>query len=286
MTTGRVTVVGGSGYIGTHLVSHLERAGHQCWVPERNDPDLFKRTLGTVYYVAGLTADFRTRPFATVDSHVGLVRELLEHGHFEQLVYFSSTRVYVGADGTQEDQTLSVQTQSADDLYKLSKLMGECLALSSGRDCKVVRLSNVVGGAGGNPDSFVYSLLREAKDGAVVLRSDPESAKDYIHIDDVVRLIPQIAEKGAHRVYNVATGMQITNKQWLDAICTSTASTWTVAPCSPKQVFPPIDISRIQNEFGFTAVCPLATFPLPDMARQPRDPSNKASSTSEPDCIN
>ncbi|GAB4404728.1 MAG: SDR family oxidoreductase [Rhodoferax sp.] len=244
-----VTVMGGRGYIGRHLLAYLQRLGVSCWAPERGDAAIFERHLGTVYYCVGLTADFRTRPFDTVEAHIGLLRELLQGAQFDQLIYLSSTRVYLGAASTHEDQALVVQPQDADDLYKLSKLMGESLALHSGRNCKVVRLSNVVGGADGNPESFVYSLLREAKSGRIVLRSHPDTAKDYIHIDDVVTLLPQIASRGRQRIYNVATGLQTSHLQWLDFLAARTGCSWTVAQDAPLHRHVRIDNRRIVSEF-------------------------------------
>lgn len=257
---GPVTVLGGRGYIGQHLVQGLRHSGLDPWVPQRDDPAVFERPLGVVYFCVGLTADFRSRPFETVDAHVGFLRQLLQHAHFDQLVYLSSTRVYLGAAGTQEDQALVVRPQDADDLYKLSKLMGESLALNSGRHCKVVRLSNVVGGEHGNPDSFVYSLLADARRGHVVLRSHPDSAKDYVHIDDVVDLLPQIAHRGQHPTYNLASGRQTTHRQWLEAICNATGAIWETADHCPLQAFAPIDVQRIQREFGFKAAWPVERF--------------------------
>lgn len=245
----RFTVLGARGYIGRNLVAHLQRSDVTCWAPERGDVALFERELGTVYYCVGLTADFRTRPFDTVDAHVGLLREVLQRGRFEQLIYLSSTRVYLGADGTDEEQPLVVRAQDADDLYKLSKLMGESLALHSGRNCKVVRLSNVVGGADGNTESFIYSLLREAKSGHIVLRSHPDTAKDYIHIDDVVTLLPQIASRGQQLIYNLASGLQTSHLQWLELLAASTGCSWTVVQDAPLHRHARIDNSRIVSEF-------------------------------------
>lgn len=245
------TVLGGHGYIGQHLVAYLRQIGYICWVPERGDGSLFERDLGTVFYCIGLTADFRNRPFDTVDAHVGVLREVLQRAHFDQLIYLSSTRVYLGATDTDEEQTLTVNVGDPDELYKLSKLMGESLALHSGRPCKVVRLSNVVGGANGNSDSFVYGLLREARSGHVVLRSDPDSAKDYIHIDDVTALLARIAAGSQYRIYNLASGVQTSHRQWLEHIGAATGCTWSVSPDAPLQQFFTINTRRIQTEFDF-----------------------------------
>lgn len=246
-----VTVLGGSGYIGHHLVTQLRILGYDCWAPDRADPALLQRPLGTVFYCIGLTADFRSRPFETVQAHVCHLREVLQHGQFDQLVYLSSTRVYLGAEDTYEDQSLTVSPGDPDDLYKLSKLMGESLVLHSGRTCKVVRLSNVVGGTHGNPDSFVESLWRDARSGPILLRSDPQSAKDYIHVNDVVDLLALVAWRGKQRIYNLASGEQTTHAQWLDYISSVTGSIWSVKPDAILQQFLPIRAARLQAEFDY-----------------------------------
>lgn len=245
------TVLGGSGYIGGHLVTHLRREGWDCQVPSRGDESYLANDLGVVFYCVGLTADFRTRPFETVEAHVGLLEQILRQGRFERLVYLSSTRVYMGAADTTEDQVLCAQPGNPDDLYKLSKLMGESLALQSGRPCVVARLSNVVGGANGNPDSFVYSLLQDARQGQIILRSDPCSAKDYIHVADVVQSLAQLALGSRHRLYNVASGVQIAHYQWLDLLATGTGCSWVVAPDAPYHPALPVRVQRLSEEFAW-----------------------------------
>lgn len=247
----KATVLGGRGYIGRHLVRHLESQGWICNVPARDQEISCDEDLGIIFYCVGLTADFRTRPMDTVEAHVGLLQRVLREAHFERLVYLSSTRVYLGAADTYEDQTLHVLPQDPDDLYKLSKLMGESLALNSGRACVVARLSNVVGGNAGNADSFVCSLLRDACQGRLVLRSDPQIAKDYIHIDDVVALLQRVAQGSKQRIYNFASGVQITHAQWLQRIVQTTGCEYEVTPNAPYQGYLPIRIERICDEFDF-----------------------------------
>lgn len=247
----KCTVLGGHGYIGRHLAAHLHQLGHEVFVPKRNDERIFSTSLGTVFYCVGLTADFRQRPVETIEAHVSLLQRLLQGAAFDRLVYLSSTRVYLGNSNTHEEAALTVQPYRADDLYKLSKLMGESLALHSGQPCTVVRLSNVVGGTG-NPESFVYSLWRAAHDqGYILLHSHPDTAKDYIHIDDVVQLLPSIAWQGQHRIYNMASGMQIAHSQWLERICTRTGAHYEVAPGAELIDFAAIDNARIVKEFEY-----------------------------------
>lgn len=246
------TVLGSSGAIGRGLVRQLQSQGMTVNVPARGDHDFYNQPLGHVIYAIGLTADFRNRPYETVQAHVSLLAELLQRGNFESLLYLSSTRVYARVTTACEDEPLSVLTQDPSDLYNLSKLMGESLCLRDRRiGVRVVRLSNVVGGEDVGSANFVPSLLREARGGRIQLQTALDSAKDYIHIDDVVELLPRIAAEGRERLYNVASGVQITHAEWVSQLRAQTGCAVEVSPGAPVIRFAPIEIARIRAEFKF-----------------------------------
>ena len=246
------TVLGATGYIGSRLVAHLQAQGHTVWAPTRGDTEVFTRPLGHVMYCVGLTADFRTRPFDTVDAHVGLLAEVLRRAQFDSLLYLSSTRVYMGAASTHEDAPLSVLPGDPSYLYNLTKLTGESLCYACGRPgVRVARLSNVVGpdmdAASGN---LVADLVRQAQGGHIVLRSDPQSAKDYVHVDDLLDWLPRIALAGRAATYNVASGRQTLHAQWLAWLQARTGCTVEVDAQALLLAFPPINVQRLRGEWG------------------------------------
>ena len=249
------TVLGATGYIGSRLASHLHTQGHTVWSPARNDTTVFTRSLGHVIYCVGLTANFRVRPYDTVDAHVVLLSEILQRAQFESLLYLSSTRVYMGATRTAEDAELTVVPNDPSYLYNLSKLMGESLCHASGRTgVRVARLSNVVGpGMDASSGNLVADLQRQAQQGLMVLRSHRASAKDYIHIDDVVQWLPLIALTGRSTTYNVASGTQITHGQWLEWLTKRHPCRVEASDDAPLQSFTHIEITRLKTEFGVTA---------------------------------
>lgn len=247
----RFTVLGASGFIGAHLAANLRSEGHEVLTLGRGVTS-FGSPLGHVFYCIGLTADFRTRPFDTVAAHVSLLSSVLQSATFESLVYLSSTRVYRGASFGREDEYLEVSPNEPSDIYNISKLMGESLCLNCGLpNVRAVRLSNVIGNDTGS-NNFVYDIARSAIAGHVKLRSDPASAKDYIHIDDVVSLLKLITTGGRHRLYNAATGVKISNRQWLDKLFELTNCKVEIEPGSPRLDFPDIDVSRITDEFNLS----------------------------------
>jgi len=205
-----------------------------------------------VIYAIGLTADFRVRPLETVEGHVCLLQRLLQAGDFESLTYLSSTRVYVGSADTRESAPLRVNPNDGSDLYNLSKLMGESLCLHGGRPgLKVARLSNVVG-LRRDPDMFIDQLLEEGhRTGKVVFRTAPESRKDYVHIDDVVRLVGQLALSEAAGIYNVASGEGVTNREIAAALRSELGFEVATVAEAPTWEFTAIDISKAEERFAY-----------------------------------
>lgn len=249
----QVTVLGGTGFIGSHLVRHLRRLGHACRSFARDDASVYTQPLGHVIYAIGLTADFRRRPLDTVEAHVCVLRRLLETGRFESLTYLSSTRVYAGAADTAETALLRVNPNEPGDLYNLSKLMGESLCLHGGRQgMKVARLSNIVG-LRKDPDIFIDQLLDEGcRTGRVVFRTALASRKDYLHIDDAVDVLTRMALSADSGIYNVASGEGVENAQIARALAEQMGFEVSVVPHAPTWDFTGIDISKARTRFGFS----------------------------------
>jgi nucleoside-diphosphate-sugar epimerase len=249
----KFTVLGGQGFIGSNLARYLRKSKDEVYVPKRGDQSILRKHLGHVVYCIGLTADFRQRSHDTVRAHVCYLSEVLEKAHFDSFLYLSSTRVYSDMPSTNEDQLLMVNPQDADDLYNLSKLMGESLCFSSGlRNIRVVRLSNVYGVDFTNP-MFIFSVIRDAVEKKkVVLSVSLDSEKDYVGVEDVVKLMRKIAIRGRHRLYNIASGVNTTNRELVQLIQRITGCAVQVSEKAERIVYPRISIGRIRDEFGFS----------------------------------
>ncbi len=247
-TPGRATVFGAQGFVGRHLTDHLHGLGWEVLALGRDDQAWRDRPLGHVFYCAGLTADFRTRPFETIHAHVSFAAEVLQRAKFDSFLYCSSTRVYAGGDRADETARLIADPSDPSDLYNLSKLMGEAACLAMPRpQVRVARLSNVFGG--GDPsDNFLTSILRDATtQGRVTVRSAPGSAKDYVAIEDVVAAMVLIALEGAERIYNVAAGHNTTHAEILDAVHKATGCAVAWETDNLPQVFPLIMLDRLRT---------------------------------------
>jgi len=256
-----ITVLGASGFIGSHLVKRLEELDIPFDAPHR-DQTTSTGNAGDVIYCIGLTADFRSRPFDTVNAHVCKLLEVLRDWEFDSLLYLSSTRLYrTDMPQAREEDSFRVNSLNPSDLYNISKAMGESLALACGKKTRVVRLSNVYGDDF-TSENFLTSVIKDAvSNKKVTLQTSADSTKDYVNIRDVVNGLIDIVTKGEHTIYNLASGVNVSNQQIMDRISQLIDCRVEFAPEAPTINFPPINIDRMRTEFDFRPSSVLADIP-------------------------
>ncbi len=272
-----ITVLGASGFIGSRIVKRLETLGREHRAIKRHDP-LPSGPLGHVVYCIGLTADFRSRPLDTVEAHVCKLLEVLRACEFESLVYLSSTRLYSEADSTSEETAIRISPLLAGDLYNASKATGESLVLNCGRRGRVIRISNVYGSDFAS-NNFLSSIIRDAiSRKEVVFQTSADSAKDYISIDNVVDTLIDITTAGKERIYNLASGYNISNGELAETLHRLTGCSTQFSQPAPLVTFAPINIDRLCAEFDFQPSHVLDDMPqLIDLYRRNLEPSHDQS---------
>ena len=210
----RYTVIGSAGFVGANVVRILRDRGVDAFCPVRDSSALFGHDLGTVIFCAGVTGDYRSRPFATVEAHVSLLAEVIERASFERIIYVSSTRVYdLLPDGIgTENRPIPVNPGNTDHLYELSKMLGENLTLNQTEGRGVVARLSYVFGWDDDAQGFLSEWLRLARRGkSMTLDSSPFSARDYIHVKDVATALIGIAGGRTGGIINVARGEALSN---------------------------------------------------------------------------
>ena len=248
------TILGAGGFIGAALTVWLERQGRVVHPVTRGSlPALLasRRPVGHVIDCIGLTGDFRIRRLDTAEAHVGLVARCLAELQYASFLLLSSTRVYARAGFTHEDATLPMRPGDASDLYNLTKLAGEALCLADPRhEIRVARLSNVYG-AGLSAGTFLGQVLNEGqRTGCVVFQQAAASAKDYVDVATVIRLLPAIAARGNQRLYNLAAGSNTTHGAIADTLRDIAGWNTSFATDAPTVEYPRIETARLEAEFG------------------------------------
>ena len=247
----KFTILGSAGFIGSHLSNHLKAQGVECLTPEIRDLNDYNKSFGHVIYAIGITSDFRVKPFETIEAHVCTLKRFLENAKFDSFLYLSSARMY-SESGASEEESICVNPLNSNDLYNISKLLGESLCLSLDKPTvRIVRLSNVFGN-NYNSSDFLFSIIRDAVDKKkIVLHTTLDSEKDYVNIKDVVNLLPQISLMGKHRMYNVASGKNTKTREIVNELARITSCVCEVIPNAEEHSFPQISIKKIQDEFKF-----------------------------------
>jgi nucleoside-diphosphate-sugar epimerase len=248
------TVLGGGGFVGSHLVRRLDAQGIAVSAPPRDDRGIFRRPLGHVIYCIGLTADYLARPFDTVEAHVSFFSRLLRDAEFDSIVYLSSTRLYDSDDRSgKERDDIVLNPANTRHLYDFSKGLGEtlCNVCGDGR-ARVARLACVYADDL-SADNFLHRMVADALSRKhLALVTHLEAARDYVHVDDVCDALVNIATSGKRHIYNVASGTNITNRELVDIIGRHTGCRiTTTAPATADSVgAPAIDIAALRDDFG------------------------------------
>lgn len=247
----KFTVFGSKGYIGSSIVNYLKLQNIECLTPDIKNGKIPKENLGHVIYAIGVP-DFKQNPMKAIDAHVFLLNKLLNETNFESFLYLSSTRVYSNALSTDENSSLVVDPLNFDNLYNISKIMGESICnMSKQQNVRIVRLSNVVGNNSGS-NVFLTSIIKDALEMKnIVLQTKLDSEKDFVYIGDVVNILPKISLQGKKSIYNIANGENITNNEIIKKLQEITGCKVKVVINAKKYSFLPISIKQIQKEFNF-----------------------------------
>ncbi len=157
---------------------------------------------------------------------------------------------------------LSALPSDPSDLYSLTKLAGEALCLADPRaTTRVARLSNVYG-IDMPAATFLGEVLHQGHvTGKVVFHQGPSSARDYVSVAAVARLLPAIASNGRHRLYNVAAGTNTDHAEVALRLRAIAGWQTSFACNAPTVRHLPIDTTRTDTEFGPTCSDLLADLP-------------------------
>jgi nucleoside-diphosphate-sugar epimerase len=249
------TIFGGFGFIGSELCKSFGRDNVPYQVFCRQDP-LPTGDLGNIYYCAGVTADFRSRHFDTIEAHVSTLSEVLKNGEYTSFLYLSSARIYRNESLTTEDSTISINPLNSEDFVDISKLAGEALCLSlNDEKVRIVRLSNVFGNDFSSKNFLTEIIESALVKGEIHLRSGLASCKDYVDVGSVVDVMRRISAYGRSRIYNVASGYNVSHEKIVSVLKRLTGCSVTVEEGAPAIKSSTINVGRISQEFGFKPRC-------------------------------
>ena len=192
----RIVVLGGSGFVGRHLVARLVAAGHRVVVPTRrreaakhllvlptvdvleeniNDPQALARVLAGADTVVNLVAILNEAGRSTFTGvHVDLVRSVVGACHVAKvprLLHMSA----LGADPAGPSQ------------YLKTKAGGEAVVMASGLRWTIFRPSIIFG----REDAFLNLFAQLSRSLPVIVLAAPNARFQPIYVEDVAHCIVQ-----------------------------------------------------------------------------------------------
>jgi nucleoside-diphosphate-sugar epimerase len=213
------TIFGGNGFVGSEIVCQLKKMGHKCYVPKRDDENIYKNNLGYVIYASG-NGSCSDEPFSVLNANTIQLSKLLRFGIFSKLIYISSTRLYMNIGSSNEYEDLKICNEDSRRLFNLTKLVSEEMCLLSKKNIQIVRPSNIYGLALDSP-LFLPSIVRNAIQYKKVDMHVPrEYSKDYISVTDVATLCIKLAQNQVNhpRIINLASGSNISAHEIADIL--------------------------------------------------------------------
>ena len=240
-------ITGGAGFIGSNLVDHLLKQGHQVTVLDnfctgrksnlehvKNkiniiDIDISKESeelaktfnnIDWVFHLAGL-ADIVpsiTNPTSYFETNVTGTLNVLEaskKSNIKKFIYAASASCYGVPAKYPTNESSEIKTEYP---YALSKFLGEQLVLHWAKVYKMKNISlrffNVYGPrsrtTGAYGAVFGVFLAQKLANKELTIVGDGKQTRDFIHVFDVVEAIIQIAEKGkSGQSYNLGGGKEV-----------------------------------------------------------------------------
>lgn len=290
----RALLIGGNGFIGTHLALALHSRGHFVRILDRGsrrrelelpgieyvaaswtDVSAVERSLDgvdVVYHLVSTTvpATAAANPVADIESNlVGSIRlfeQMVALGHRRIVFLSSGGTVYGNPDQLPVPESAPCLPISSYGIVKLAiERYLEQYRLGGALDPLVVRAANPYGPlqSGGRGQGVIATFTHLAlEEKPLPLWGDGTQVRDYLYVGDLARLIAMGTEAGAVGVFNAGSGRGYSVLQIIDAIETAVGKPLSLTSQGPASFGVDslvLDISRAKDELGWQPGTDLAT---------------------------
>jgi nucleoside-diphosphate-sugar epimerase len=242
------TIFGHTGFIGSFFKNKLFK--ENLILPKKGQI-IIKKNLGHIIYCIG-SDDWLNDSYNSYYANLGYIPEIVNKNNYLSFTFLSTSRIYRNQNITKENSNLIINPTNLDNYYNIKKICAESFLLSQkNKKIKIARLSNIYGF---NPKStlLVPTLIKDAiKKRLMKIFINKNCSKDFLSIEDTFSLVMKIIHKGKDKVYNVASGKNIS----LDKIAKkiSFLTNCKILYLNQKKIIkePIINISKIKKEFKF-----------------------------------
>lgn len=239
----RALVTGGSGFVGANLVRRLLREGHEVHLILRDGHQPWRlagimsdvRAIGCDLTDADSVRDavaaakpdwvFHLAAYGAYPTQTGFARmvavNVLGGANLMQCCAEAGVEFFANAGSSSEYGYKTAAARESDRIepnshYAITKAAathyGQLVARGAGLHCVTFRLYSIYGPYE-EPTRLIPTLLVHGLRGGLPPLVAPDTARDFVHVDDAVEAFVRAAREGAGApgaVYNVASGTQTT----------------------------------------------------------------------------
>jgi len=218
----KILVTGSEGFLGTHTVSYLRDKGHSVTDIDM-DRDIFKHGLPDqkfdvlihfAAYVGGRKGIdnnlYRITKNIELDSQVIQWAET----HVDKMIYPSSCAAYPKKLQTQQGTPMHEDMMGGEtvDMYGMSKLATECMLKFAKVKSHIIRPFTIYG-PGQSMDYPLPAIIKRAKQGECSVWGSGTQVRDWVHINDALRVFEYLVHREEPIVLNIGTGIPLTFKE-------------------------------------------------------------------------
>ena len=218
----KILVTGSEGFLGTHTVSHLRDKGHSVTDIDM-DRDIFRHGLPDqrfdvlihfAAYVGGRKGIdnnlYRITKNIQLDSQVIQWAET----HVDKMIYPSSCAAYPKKLQTQQGTPMHEDMMGGEivDMYGMSKLATECMLKFAKVKSHIIRPFTIYG-PGQSMDYPLPAIIQRAKQGECSVWGSGTQVRDWVHINDALRVFEYLVHREEPIVLNIGTGIPLTFKE-------------------------------------------------------------------------
>jgi len=236
-------ILGGAGFIGTHLSKRLIKEGQKVTIVDSlstskkpnyevdfihndiknmNVEDLIKNH-DIIYFLAGSVGVSHNdkNPLTTLENNVGLMNKLIPiFRKYDKKVIFSSTSEVYGEGPFSENDDLTIGPPTKLRWsYAVAKLMTEFMITSSNFPYVIIRFFNIVG-PGQLPDygMVLPKFIDATKNNKnLVVYGNGNQVRTFCHVEDAVDCLLKL-EKFNREIFNVGNDIPITIKNLAEKV--------------------------------------------------------------------